>query len=387
MKSELPPLVVHIIYALGTGGLENGLVNIINRAPPERYRHAIVCLTKADGFASRISAPGVQIFTLNKAPGHDLGLYWRLWKLLRSLRPAIIHTRNLAALEMQLIGLLVPRTRRVHGEHGRDIYDLDGMKRRYLLLRRAVDPFIHRYIAVSKDLCHWMVNSIGIPGKRVRQIYNGVDREKFFPRSGSRPMHAPAGFLPAGGLLLGTVGRLAEVKDQSSLLHALHLLVADNAALRSRLRLLIVGDGPLFANLQRLAEELGIADLVWMPGDREDVPELLRMMDIFVLPSLAEGVSNTILEAMASGLPVVATHTGGNPELVEDGQNGYLVPVGDPALLAKAIATMIAEPELIRAMGSCAYEKVAEKFNWDRTVESYLSVYDELLAIERGAVE
>jgi sugar transferase (PEP-CTERM/EpsH1 system associated) len=385
MKTDPPPLIAHIIYALGTGGLENGLVNIINRIPLDRYRHAIVCLTSADDFAGRLEMPGVRIVTLNKRPGHDLTVYWRLWKVLRQLQPAIIHSRNLAALEMQLVGLTFRKARRIHGEHGRDIYDLDGTSRKYLFLRRALNPFIHRYTAVSEDLRAWLVDLVGIPERRVRQIYNGVDQEKFFPRSGARPTLAPPGFLPENALLIGTVGRLAEVKDQNSLLRAFAQLVSDQPALRRRLRLVLIGDGPLFASLQSSSAELGIADLVWMPGDRVDIPELLRMIDIFVLPSLAEGISNTILEAMASGLPVVATRTGGNPELIDDGGNGYLVPVSDPRALADTIAGMIADPERTVEMGACGREKVERRFNWGRTVEDYLSVYDEESAVgQRG---
>ena len=384
MNKGAPPLVAHIIYALGTGGLENGLVNIINRAPAERYQHAIICLTKADDFSSRLTVPGVQIYALNKRPGHDLNVFWLLFKLLWKLRPAIVHTRNLAALEMQLVGLFIPRARRVHGEHGRDIYDLDGTNPRYLLLRRILKPFIHRYIAVSEDLRRWLTQLVGVPESRVRQIYNGVDQDRFFPRDGARPDLAPPGFVPADGIVLGTVGRLAKVKDQSTLLDALKILLAEDPELRKRVRLVLVGDGPLFADLQRKAEELGVADLVWMPGDRENVPELLRMMDIFLLPSLAEGISNTVLEAMASRLPVIATRTGGTPELIDDGENGLLVPVGDAKALAMSIAKMCVDSAMIKTMGMRGYEKVKVQFNWTRTVEEYLSVYDDVLGVDRG---
>jgi sugar transferase (PEP-CTERM/EpsH1 system associated) len=384
MNKGAPPLIAHIIYALGTGGLENGLVNIINRSPAERYQHAIICLTKADDFSSRLTVPGVQIYALNKRPGHDLNVFWRLFKLLWKLRPAIVHTRNLAALEMQLVGLFIPRARRVHGEHGRDIYDLDGTNPRYLLLRRVLIPFIHRYIAVSEDLRRWLTQLVRVPEWRVRQIYNGVDQDRFYPRAGARPDLAPPGFVPADGIVLGTVGRLAEVKDQSSLLDALKILLSEDPGLRKRVRLVLVGDGPLFADLQRKAEELGVADLVWMPGDRENVPELLRMMDIFLLPSLAEGISNTVLEAMASRLPVIATRTGGTPELIGDGENGLLVPVCDAKALARSIARICVDPAMGKAMGMRGYEKVKMQFNWTRTVEDYLSVYDDVLGVYRG---
>jgi len=223
-QEQQPPLVVHIIHALGTGGLENGLVNIINRAPPERYRHAIVCLTEAGEFARRITAPGVRVIELHKRPGHDLGLYWRVWKTLRELRPAIVHTRNLATLEMQFVAALMPGVKRVHGEHGRDVFDLDGTNRKYNLLRKAAKRIVQRYIAVSKDLERWLIETVGVPAARVRQIYNGVDQQRFRPRSGERPGVLPPGFLPADALVAGTVGRLAEVKDQLSLLRAARIV-------------------------------------------------------------------------------------------------------------------------------------------------------------------
>ena len=383
MNPGSPPLIVHIIYALGTGGLENGLVNIINRASPDRYRHAIVCLTTSGEFADRLTRSNVDIHTLDKRPGHDVNAYWRLFRLLWKLRPAIVHTRNLAALETQLLSLFLPGVRRIHGEHGRDIYDLDGSNRKYLLLRRILKPLVHRYIAVSRDLGDWLIKSIGIPDADVRQIYNGVDQMAFHPRDGIRPDLAPAGFVPAEGFVLGTVGRLAEVKDQSTLVEAFALLVTERPEARARLRLVLVGDGPLYPKLREKVESLGIADLVWMTGDRTDVPDLLRLMDIFVLPSLAEGISNTILEAMATRLPVIATQTGGNPELVEDGDNGLLVPVGDVQALSNAIEKMVADPALVSRMGSRGYAKVSEKFNWAHTVKEYLGVYDGVLARAR----
>jgi sugar transferase (PEP-CTERM/EpsH1 system associated) len=375
-----PPLVMHLIYELGTGGLENGLVNIINRSDPARYRHAIVSLTRSGPFADRITAGSVEIVPLHKRPGHDLRVFFRVWRELRRLRPAILHTRNLAAFEMQLVGLLFPRLRKIHGEHGRDVYDLDGTNPRYRLLRKALRPFIDRYITVSRDLERWLVDCIGIRPVQVRQIYNGVDHERFRPRTGGRPAALPAGWLPADGVLIGTVGRLAEVKDQATLLRAFARVVEASPRLRERLRLVLVGDGPLAGSLRALVEELGIGPLVWMPGDRDDVPALLQGMDVFVLPSLAEGISNTILEAMACGLPVLATDTGGNPELVEPGHNGELFPVGDPAALAGRLRRLVEDPARMRRLGTEARDRVLQRFDWEVTVAQYLALYDEVLA-------
>ncbi len=158
-----------------------------------------MCLTEAGEFAKRITAPDVQVIELHKRPGHDLGLYWRLWKTLRALRPAIVHTRNLATLEMQFVAALLPGVKRVHGEHGRDVFDLHGTNRKYNLLRKAARLVVQRYIAVSKDLEQWLIGTVGVPPARVRQIYNGVDQDKFHPAQRRQARRGAAGF-PAGGL-------------------------------------------------------------------------------------------------------------------------------------------------------------------------------------------
>ena len=378
------PLVAHIIYALGTGGLENGLINIINRTPPDRYRHVIICLTNADEFANRITLPGVQVIQLHKPAGQNFRVFWDLWKTLRTLRPDVVHTRNLASLEMQLVTLLMPGIKRVHGEHGRDIHDLDGTNKKYNLLRKAMQPFVHRYIAVSRDLLQWLKHTVSIPEKKLRQIYNGVDAGKFSPRQGSPLVGdlAPPGLLPENAVVVGTVGRLAEVKNQQLLIEAVGYLFTKRPILRGTLRLVLVGDGPLKLQLVDRVKQLGLSDVVWFSGDRNDVPALMQLMDIFILPSLAEGISNTLLEAMASGLPVIATSVGGNVELIEEGVNGRLVPVNNVVAMADALAELVDDPTLRQSMGEKGLALVRTTFNWEKTVADYLAVYDTLLGVD-----
>ncbi|WP_293264263.1 TIGR03088 family PEP-CTERM/XrtA system glycosyltransferase [Neptunomonas sp.] len=379
MKTNKPPLIAHIIYALGTGGLENGLVNIINRMPTDKYRHVIICLTHATDFAKRITAPNVIVIELHKREGHDLGVYWRLQKLLWTLKPNIVHTRNLAALEMQALTLLLPGVKRVHGEHGRDIYDLHGQNKKYNRLRKVMSYVVHRYIAVSQDLENWLLTTVNIPREKVQQLYNGVDLTRFNQLDDTIKTDVLPPEFAKGCLVIGTVGRVAAVKDQLTLLKAFDILVKCDSDISDKLRLVIVGDGPLFTALKEQVSALGLEDKIWLAGDRKDIPDLLRSMDIFVLPSLGEGISNTVLEAMATGLPVVATRVGGNPELIEDHHTGILVPVGNSEEMARVLLDIVNDKSKLSAMGAAGLAKVQRQFHWDITVANYLAVYDGLL--------
>ena len=282
MKSvNKPPLIVHIIYALKAGGLENGLVNIINHTPPDRYRHVIICLTEADDFADRILDKNVEVVELNKKPGHDFSLYWKVWRELRRLKPDIVHTRNLASLEMQFIALFSCQAKRVQGEHGRDIHDLKGDNPKFNLFRKCMSLLIHRYIPVSKDLSAWLENIISVPGKKISQIYNGVDQAKFLALKDLSINVLPQGFAKPESIIIGTVGRLATVKNQSSLIRALKILFDEQPDLKNAVRLLIVGDGPLRQQLGDVIAKCELEEYVWLPGNRDDIPEMLQAMDIF----------------------------------------------------------------------------------------------------------
>lgn len=376
LQSSGPPLIAHVIHRLGTGGMENGLVNLINHMPPARYRHAIVCLQGHTEFRQRIRHGDVAVYDIGQRPGHDLRAHWRLYRLLRQLKPAILHTRNLSALESQLAGTAAGIKARVHGEHGRDGRDLHGTNRKYNLLRKTIQPLVGHYITVSRDLATWLVDTVGVPRAKVTQIYNGVDSEKFHPRTGARASVGPPGFISPDSLVIGSVGRLAEVKDYPTLLRAFAALMRRAPETAPRLRLVMVGDGPTRAECERVIAELGIANQVWLAGDRSDVPALMRAMDLFVLPSLNEGVSNTILEAMACGLPVIATGVGGNPELVQPGKTGTLVPPADAENMAQALLGYIADGERMAREGRAARAEIEARYSMEAMVKGYLAVYD-----------
>lgn len=378
MSTDPRPLVAHVMYRFDTGGLENGIVNLINHMPPDRYRHAVIALTEVTDFRHRIQRADVEFIALNKPPGQTLWLFPRLYRLFRRLRPAIVHSRNLAALEVQLPAWAAGVPVRIHGEHGRDVGDLDGSNVTYQRVRRFYKPFVSYYLALSRDLAQYLDGIIRVPPSKMLQVYNGVDTERFHPAPGD--FVAPGCPFPrAGHWLLGTVGRMQTVKDQPTLARAFVRALELAPELRPCLRLVLVGDGPLRAECQAILAAAGVADLAWLPGERRDVPDVMRGLDCFVLPSLAEGISNTILEAMASGLPVIATDVGGNADLVAAGETGAIVPAADPETLARAIVRFAAQPEASRAMGRAGRQLVERKFSMQAMVAAYQGTYDKLL--------
>ncbi len=170
------------------------------------------------------------------------------------------------------------------------------------------------------------------------------------------------------------------VKAQTLLARAFVLALEQAPALRDRLRLVMVGEGPLRAEAQAILDAAGAGALAWLPGERADVPDVMRGLDCFVLPSLAEGISNTILEAMASGLPVLATDVGGNAELVVRGQTGDIVPANDAQALAAGLIRMAADPARAAVMGQAGRALVESRFSLPAMVASYQGLYDRLLA-------
>lgn len=369
-------IIAHVIYRFGMGGLENGLVNIINRLPEDKYQHVIICMTGHNDFSNRLNM-AVNIYDMHKKPGKDLMVYYRLWKLFRNLKPDIVHSRNMSALESQLPAFLAGVPIRIHGEHGRDVHDLDGSNKRYQKIRKFFRSIVDYYIPLSKDLENYLINTIQIKKDKIVTICNGVDTEKFQHQK-QIDLKLPGlaeGFIKDDTIVIGTVGRLEAVKDQPNLLEAFIELLKSPKVIDKDIKLILVGDGSLKDKLQQRVEAAELQNKVWLTGAREDVPELMNLMALFVLPSLAEGISNTILEAMACGLPVIATNVGGNAELIMDGETGFVVPRADPAAIKEKCLQYIESPELIQKHGDSARKRIEEKFSIINMVQNYNNVY------------
>ena len=375
--STRAPLIVHVVFRFGVGGLENGIVNLVNRMPASRWRHAIVALTEICGeFADRIQRADVRYIELGKRPGHLVRDYPRLYRLFRGLNPAIVHTRNLAALEAAVPAWAAGVPVRIHGEHGWDMADPSGTRLRYRLVRRLYRPFVTRYVALSSHLRDYLEAGVGIPRPLVSQLYNGVDTDQFRPAPARQPIPG-CPFRGQDEWLIGWVGRMEAVKDPLNLARAFVRACERSAAAAQRFRLVLVGDGALREDLRRILSP--VMSSVWFAGERADVAGIMRGLDCFALPSLAEGVSNTILEAMASRLPVVATRVGGNAELIEPGMSGLLVPAANSEALAEALLGYFHERALARRHAKAARHAAESRFSLARMVADYSSLYERSL--------
>jgi sugar transferase (PEP-CTERM/EpsH1 system associated) len=376
---ERQRLVVHLVNQLDVGGVETGLVNLIRHMPPERYRHTIVCLKDHGEYHAHIRERGVDVISLHKRDGGDLGHYLRMFRTLRALQPDLVHTRNLCGVQGQLVAALAGVKLRVHGEHGRCAPGLYGARLKNQLMRRLLRPLTAHFIAVSADLEQWLIEDVGAEPARVSHISNGVDSVQFHPRLGPPAAVGPPGFMQDNVFVIGSVGRMDETRNHATLVEAFLRLIASPHPAHQRLRLMIVGDGPARAECQAMLNRAGAAARAWLPGARTDIAQLLRAMDLFVQPALAEGGSNAILEAMATGLPVVATAVGGTPELVHPGFTGILVPPLSPDMMAAAIADYCRIPEMAARHGARARSQVIARHSLPAMARSYLAVYDALL--------
>lgn len=357
--AQSPIHVGHVLLSLRPGGLENGVVNVINGLDRREFLSTVCCLQSAGEFARRIADERCRILEFGLRPGNNPRLVWRLARAFKTLRLDIVHTRNAeaffyGALAARLAGVPV-----VHSEHGRTFPEKwhRALLQRWLL-RGSACAF-----AVSRQLADQMVREIGVPPGSFKVIYNGVDSAKF-----ARATHHGRR-VPRDEILIGSVGRLAAVKNYHLLLQAVARLPQDLPW-----RLVLVGDGPERENLQATIGQLRIGARVSLLGHRDDVAELLGELDIFVLPSVSEGMSNTLLEAMAAGVAVIASDVGGNREIIEAERSGVLFAPGDALAAARAIQRLAGDAQLRGRLASAGAQQAATTFS----LRTMLSAYEEL---------
>jgi sugar transferase (PEP-CTERM/EpsH1 system associated) len=354
--------VVHILHSFGTGGMEKGVATIISHAS-NFFEHIVLCLSTS-GETQRLLPPGTEVHELHKPPGNSLLFILKLVRALKQLAPDVVHTRNWGGTDGIIAARLAGIRSVIQGEHGWDMNDPSGLNRRRVKARKFLSSWVKEFTCVSKDMKKWLEKTIGVR-RPITQIYNGIDIRVYYPANGYSQIRNELA-IPDESFVIGTVGRLDPIKDHPTLFQAVEKARENH----NNLRLLVVGDGPERIRLEKIAPES-----VYFLGNRTDIPDVLRALDLFVLNSLNEGISNTILEAMASGLPVVVTSVGGNPELVQNGKTGRLVSPGDSDDLASAMYAYIKNPDTCATHGKAGRIRAEKHFRIEQMVENYEAVY------------
>ena len=371
-----PLRVMHVTYKFGVGGMEVGIAKLVNGLEPALVESSICSTVLGDSLKERLR-PGVKLFELNRRRGNDPNLVADLYRLFKRERPHVVHTHRWGTLlEGAIAAKLAGVPYVVHGEHGtlETRWHNAWVQRR---LWRRVD----RVLSVSSRLAERMARDIGFPLDRITVIRNGLDLNRFQPNADKAAAKRALGIAP-DRLLIGTVGRTVAVKDHPTFLRALARVREAGVEFAG----VIAGTGPAFQDTQRLAESLNLSE-VRLLGNRDDVHAILGAFDIFVLSSTSEGLSNTIQEAMASGLPVVATNVGGADELVMDGHTGVLTPSGDDRAMAEALVALARDDARRAAFGRSGAERAQTHFGIERMFRDYEEMYLSLGARPAPAVQ
>lgn len=369
------PTIAHVLHRLDLAGAEL-LAADLARELQGQYNFVFLCLDEVGKLGKRLQSEGFTVIGLGRKPGIDLPLTLRLRKLIRRYHITLLHAHQyspfayaaLARLPRQFPPILFT-------EHGRHYPDPRKPKR--LVANKFLLKPGDRITAVGQFVKRALVDREGLPAKRIDVIHNGIDPDRFAPNGQTNPntLRSTLNLPPSAPLVL-QIARFHPVKDHAT---ALHAFTRTRQTLPNA-HLALVGDGQQRPEIEKLVADLRIASHVHLLGLREDIPELLHEADAFMLSSLSEGISVTLLEAMAAERPIVATAVGGNAEVVEHGRTGLLSPRQDPTTLAHNLTALLQSPPLRRRMGAAGRHRLLQHFTQQQMHHAYAELYRRILA-------
>jgi sugar transferase (PEP-CTERM/EpsH1 system associated) len=373
-----PLRILHVLTHLSRGGMEYGVLKLVKGLDPVLFQHRVCSLRGRDSTAKDFEPLHRDLLV---APQSGFGarcpVLW-LARSIRAWRPHVVHSRNWGAIEAIAAARLAGVPVVIHSEHGYEIDMLIGLPWRRRILRRCLYSLANVVFAVTKDLRDFHARQAWTPTK-IRVINNGVDTGRFSPDPAAR-WELRQKFGLSDAFTVGSIGRMVPIKDYDTLLEAI-VAVSENGV---EVRALLVGDGPELPRLRRrVADCPQLANRVIFVGASDAIPQLLNAMDVFVLPSVHEGMSNTLLEAMATGLPVLATEVGGNPEVMINGRHGWLFPARNVSALANCIYQLATNKAQRQQFGIAARQHAVQQFGLKRMLDSYTQMYCEFVATNR----
>ncbi|HEY5997800.1 MAG TPA: glycosyltransferase family 4 protein [bacterium] len=364
--------IIQVSHDLNIGGLQRVVVNLAKAFRERGCNVSVLVLRERGPLAEELNRSGVDVLTLPGGRRVDYLSLMKISRIIKEQKPHVVHTHNTQPfIEGGLAALICRVPVIVHTDHARCYPD----KRRYMLMERLLSRHVNRIVAVSDHTRDDLIRYCGISGKNIRVIHNGIDGTWSSGPVGRLQKLNELGLRPTDGPLIGLGVRLCSQKGVGYLIKAMQLVVKEFP----KATLLIAGDGELRSQLDCEAKQLDLDENVHFVGPRLDMPEILRILDIYVLPSLWEGLPLVLLEAMAAALPVVATDVGGNREVVRDGRNGFLVQPCDSPALAKALLNLIADADMRASFGEQSREIFESEFALPRMVENYEKLYLECL--------
>ncbi|MCX5679740.1 MAG: glycosyltransferase [Candidatus Omnitrophica bacterium] len=369
--------IMYVVHSLGVGGVEKLVYNMIERSARYDIEPIVCCLDHSGLWGEELKRKGFKVFDLNRKEGIDLKVVKKLRAILKEERPDIAHAHQYTPYFYTILSVFwFHGPKIVFTEHGR--FFPDRMSGKRVIFNQIAMLFTGAIIGVCEFSKRSLIKYEKFPGDRIEVIYNGVRPEEFSIDS-DISLNKISLSLNANNKIIGTVGRLCKEKNYSMLIRAFgeikrHLKDA---------KLLIVGDGELRGELENSARNENVENEVLFLGERRDIPELMKVFDVFVLSSDLEAASLVLLEAMASGVPVVATNVGGNPELVLDGVTGLLAPKNDHQKFGEAVVDILQDPDRAKKMGKAGRTRVIEKFSFDRMVNEYVEVYRSLISCKK----
>lgn len=361
--------IMYINFSLAVGGIETLILRICKNLDKSKFV-AYVCVFESDGeLQPEFEKAGIQTYIIEKGKGLDWLLPIKLIKLFKQKEIDVVHAHNQSSWLYGAIAARLANIPLVYTEH--TIIN----QKKWLRIEKILSRITTQITTVADSVAKFMISKAGVRPEKVSVLYNGIDADIYNQNIGLR-LNKTEFSIKHTDLLIGNVASLLPKKDHRTLLMAFKLVVAKIP----EAKLMIAGEGPMKNDLINLTSMLELKESVRFLGNRKDVPELLKIFNVFVLSSVREGLPMVLLEAMASGLPVVATAVDGNPELVAHGEAGFIVPPGNPEALAGAIISVLSDRDLAETMGAKGKKIVKDKFAFSDMIKAYENIYKNVSA-------